>query len=125
MVIVAFLISRAFVRKQPVIQPASVAPAEPINAENIPSFTIIWLLVGLLPIPVLLAFVSPNQSNRALLPVVTIICALCNLCGGIGCLGRIKDAVMRAVLGICLGIFFFLLSWLVAVFEACSQSGGI
>ena len=124
-VVVAFLISRAFVKKLPVIQPVSVVPAQPPTTENIPSFTIIWLLVGLLPIPVLLAFAASSQVDHTVFPVVLIICAICNLCGGIGCLGRIKDAVVRAILGTCLGIFFFLLSWLIAAFEACSHSGGI
>ena len=54
-----------------------------------------------------------------------IVCALCNLLGGLGCLGGIKNIVVRIILGIFLGIFFFLLSWIVAAFHACSGHVGM
>lgn len=119
--ILAFLASRPFVRKKPVI-PEEITPAsEPVKKAYDPAFSFIWLIVGLVPIPMLLVFVSANPPNRSWGPVVLVLCAICNLCGGLGCLGRLKNAGVRIVLGIFLGIFLFLLSWLIAAFQACSH----
>jgi hypothetical protein len=126
-VILAFLISRAFVRKQPGIQPENTTSDALVHTEpkHNPGLAMMWLLVGLVPIPVLLVLVSQNPPNRSWAPVVFIVCAICNLCGGLGCLGGIKNVAVRILLGIFLGVFFFLLSWLVAAFEACSHSGAM
>jgi hypothetical protein len=124
-VVLAFLVSRAFVTRNPEIKQESVTNNEPAKTEYNPAFAFLWLFVGLVPIPILLVFVSSNPPNRSWAPVVLIVCAVCNLCGGLGCLGRIKNVAVRIILGIFLGIFFFLLSWLIAAFEACSHSGGL
>lgn len=124
-VVLAFLVSRAFVARNLGIRQESAPNNQPAKTEYNPAFAFVWLLVGLAPIPILLVFVSSNPPNRSWAPVVLIVCAVCNLYGGLGCLGRIKNVAVRVILGIFLGIFFFLLSWLVAAFEACSHSGGI
>jgi hypothetical protein len=131
--IVGYLVSRVFAAKKPRGESESMAaievnPDEVVPMQPNPASALVWLMVGLAPIPILLMFVSSNSSNapnQTWAPVVLIVCGLCNLCGGLGCLGRIKNMGVRVVLGIFLGIFFFLLSWLIALFEACSHSGGI
>jgi len=123
--LLAFLTSRLFPRRMPEIQEDNEPASEPVKTEHNPAFAFAWLLVGLAPIPILLVFVSSNPPNRSWAPFVLVVCAVCNLCGGLGCLGRLQNIGVRIILGICLGIFLFLLSWIVAAFEACSHSGGI
>jgi hypothetical protein len=123
--ILAFLASRLFIRKKPGMQEENEPAGGPVKPEPDPAFAFTWLLVGLVPIPILLVFASSNPPNPTYAPYVLVGCAICNLCGGLGCLGRLKNIGVRIILGILLGVFFFLLSWIVALFEACSHSGGI
>jgi len=125
LVIVAFLVSRMFVLGKPRIQEENVPADVPVKVEYNPAYALAWLMVGLVPIPILLVFASSNPPNRSWGTAVFIICASCNLCGGLGCLGRLKIVGVRIILGLFLGLFFFLLSWLLAAFAACSHSGGI
>jgi hypothetical protein len=83
-------------------------------------FGALWVIVGLLPIPILLTLVASNQP-RPSFPIVLILCALCNLFGGIGCLRSMKEPVSRILLGIMLGGVFFVLSWGIVLFQACSH----
>jgi len=120
--ILAYLDSRAFVRKgdeQPV-------EADPPKNEPDPGRRFLWLLVGLAPILiVLITLSSPGPHSSAAGAALLIICPLCNLLGAFGCLGGIKDPGVRIILGIFLAGFFFCLTAVVAVFQACSQSGSI
>jgi len=84
--------------------------------------SIFWLMVGLAPIPIcLISFATPNPKWGAI-KVLLILCSVCNLLGGIGCLGRIKNVGVRVILGIALAAVFFVLTAIVAVFQACAHS---
>jgi len=98
---------------------------DPDRKESNPAFTLFWLLIGLAPIPILLAMVSARTSHPKWGEIVFLLCTACNLCGGIGCLAGIKNTALRIILGLFLAAFFFVLSWIVAIFQACSHSGGI
>ena len=83
-------------------------------------YTILWLLVGLAPIPIFLISI-PLIKNTTTIPVIIFgICALCSLVGGVGCVGGIKNIGLRVLAGLFLALFFLLLSWTVAAFQACS-----
>jgi hypothetical protein len=107
----------------PQAKPVCISRKETNGKERNAAFAFLWLLVGLAPIPILLVFASsqPPKTHPDLAIAVLIVCALCNLCGAFGCLGGIKNVAVRVILG----IFLFLLSWLVALLEMCSHSGGI
>jgi len=124
-VVLAFLISRAFVGKRPEPPQAGLANSAPNKKIYNPAPAFLWLLVGLAPIPILLAVISSRRPNPTWGVTMLIVCALCNLLGGLGCLGGIKNIGVQIILGIFLAIVFFLLSWIIAVFQACSHSGGL
>lgn len=85
-------------------------------------YTILWLLVGLAPIPIFLISI-PLIKNTTTIPVIIFgICALCSLVGGVGCVGGIKRMGVRVITGLFLAGFFLLLSWVVAAFQACSNT---
>jgi hypothetical protein len=94
--------------------------------KNKPAHAFLWLLVALAPIPLLLIMASAaaNGPVPALGPIL-ILSLICCLVGGIGCLRGIRNIAVRVILGIFLACFFFGLSVIVALFEACSHSGGI
>jgi hypothetical protein len=125
--ILAYFVSRAFAGKDVKTSQDSATDSNPKGKERNAAFAFLWLLVGLVPIPILLVFASSQKPSPHpdLAIAVLIVCALCNLCGGLGCLGGIKNVAVRVIFGIFLGIFLFLLSWLVALLEMCSHSGGI
>jgi len=93
------------------------------------AFIFIWLLVGVAPIPMVLIMISSAKPGSALaqslFPIALLVVPVCNLLGGIGCLGGIKNVFVRVVLGVLLASFFFALTVIVAVFQACSQSSPI
>ena len=94
-----------------------------------PAFIFVWLLVGLAPIPMVLIMISAvkpgSAMSQSLFPIALVLVPACNLVGGIGCLGGIKNIAVRIILGILLAAFFFALTAIVAIFQACSQSGPI
>ena len=98
---------------------------DPNRKEHNPAFIFVWLLIGLAPIPILLAMVSSRTPQPAWAISIFLFCVACNLCGGIGCLAGIKNTALRIILGFFLAAFFFVLSWIIAIFQACSHSGGI
>jgi hypothetical protein len=106
----------------PVMCPACGRKLQP--GENAPprnlGFDGLWIIVGLLPIPILLTLAGSNQPRPGA-PIILILCTLCNLVGGIGCLGSMKNLALRTVLGVLLGGVFFVLSWGIALFQACSH----
>jgi hypothetical protein len=123
--ILVYLASRASrVKNSALLQGDTVKNKDDKNEHN-PTAAFLWLLVGLAPIPLLLVFASANAPHPVLAASALIICLICNLCGGIGCLGGIKNAAVRIILGLFLAAFFFGLSVIVALFQACSHSGGI
>jgi hypothetical protein len=91
--------------------------------EKNPMIAICWLVVGLAPIPILLSVMSSNGAHPSWInPIyLFLFCALLNLIGGIGCLTDVKDSGTRMGFGILLGIFFFLLTWGIVLFQACSH----
>ena len=95
---------------------------EPGKDPKSSDFIFIWLVIGLLPIPILLSALSPNGGRPSWMgPWVLIVCGLMNLVGGIGCMSGLKDPAGRVALGFLLGCFFFALSWGLALFQACSH----
>jgi hypothetical protein len=80
-----------------------------------------WLMVGLAPILILLLAVSGNGLSPGDLMSLLVLCVVCNLIGGFGCARNVKDWVARIALGLVLAGCFFVLSVIVAVFEACSH----
>ncbi|HXC34908.1 MAG TPA: hypothetical protein VNV43_03485 [Candidatus Acidoferrales bacterium] len=88
-----------------------------------PAIAFLWLMVGLAPTVILLAFVSSSDPPpKWVNPVfVLLFCALCNLAGGIGCVRNIKDGLLRSILGLFLAFCFFVLSIVIALFQACSH----
>ena len=124
--ILIYLAVRAARGKNAAILDGKIAKDDELEkGEFNPAFGFLWLLVGLAPIPILLVAVSSNPPHSNLGIALLIICPLCNLCGGIGCLGGIKNVAVRIILGLFLAAFFFCLSVLVALLQACSHSGGI
>ena len=93
--------------------------SDPDNKD--PIVAIMWLLVGLVPIVILLSITSSRPSHLPM-GVVLIGCAACNLLGGFGCLRGIKNAGTRFVLGLFLSGFLFVLSWGIAILQACSHA---
>ncbi|HXI70424.1 MAG TPA: hypothetical protein VNN22_08730 [Verrucomicrobiae bacterium] len=92
------------------------------NQEQKFPFAFFWLIVGLIPIPVLLALGSPNGAHSSWAGATVLVCALCSLCGGMGCAGGIKNAGGRLIVGFLLASFFLFLSWVIAGFQAVSHS---
>ena len=86
------------------------------------TITLIWLAVGLAPIPILLSLASASahfQESAGL--ALFFLCIVCNLIGAFGCVRNVKDPLFRNTLGLFLAGCFFVLSVIVAVFEACSH----
>lgn len=85
--------------------------------------TLIWLIVGLAPIPILLLAVSAAGASQGATGGVSllILCVICNLLGGFGCARNVKDSVSRIFLGLSLSGCFFVLCVIVAVFQACAH----
>jgi hypothetical protein len=113
---------------QPAIASKSVTTdgPHPNQYQSDPAFAFLWLLVGLAPIPFLLAIISSKSGPTLLNPIVVfLVCALCNLVGGFGCVRSIKNGALRVILGLFLGAFFFVLSWGIAFFQACSGHVGM
>jgi hypothetical protein len=79
-----------------------------------------WLLVGLAPVLVLLGFMSHQRPFPSWGVYIFLGCAVCNLLGGIGCLSSLKSG-NRVIFGVLLGGFFFVLSWGMVLFQACSH----
>ena len=124
-VFVTFVVWRLFVRRNPEPAPVQTTADQPAQTECDLVFAVMWLLVGLAPIPVMLIFASSSTPKSSLFPAILVTGAICSLCGGLGCVAQIKNSGARIILGIFLGIFFLLFSWLAAVFVACSHSGGM
>jgi preprotein translocase subunit SecG len=99
---------------------------EPNRKDDRSEHAFLWVLLGLAPILMVLVMMSYVKGGTAeahtLYPIMLILVPACNLAGGIGCLRGIEDAALRIILGILLGAFFFVLTVVVAVFQACSQS---
>jgi hypothetical protein len=123
--ILVYLASRAARGKNSALLQGDTVKNNDGKSEHNPTAAFLWLLVGLAPIPLLLVLASANAPHPTLAASALIICPICNLCGGIGCLGGIKNAAVRIILGLFLAAFFFGLSVIVALFQACSHSGGI
>lgn len=99
---------------------ATEPPSDPQRPEAPePGNAIFWLLLGLAPIPILL--VTMQYPSRALGPVVVTGCAACNLIGALGCLRGIRELGARVFLALLLGGAFFVLSWIVVLYQACSH----
>jgi hypothetical protein len=98
----------------------------PNQHQSDPAFAFLWLLVGLAPIPILLVIISSKNAPRLLDPIaVFFVCTLCNLVGGFGCVRSVKNVALRVILGLFLGAIFFVLSWVIAIFQACSGHVGM
>lgn len=124
--VLIYLTVRAARGKNAAILDGKIAKGDELKkGEFNPAFAFLWLLVGLAPAPILLIAASSNTQGRNSAIPLLIICMLCNLCGGIGCLGGIKNVAVRIILGLFLAVFFFGLSVLIALWQACSRSGGI
>jgi hypothetical protein len=107
---------------------APTHPPDPAKEKKSdPAWSFLWLVVGLAPIPILLGVVSSHAGygNTRWDAPLFIICGICSLVGGLGCVGFIKNIAVRIIVGLFLAVGFLLLSWLIAAFAACSQSGGI
>ena len=85
-------------------------------------YTILWLLVGLAPIPIFLIGIPLIVHTTTFPAILFGVCALCSLVGGVGCAGGIKNIGLRVLTGLFLAGFFLLLSWVVAAFQACSNT---
>ena len=121
--LLAYFASRHFVRGKS-DQSSSVTTDQKQKERN-PATTFVWLLVGLAPIPMALIIISAKPgapAAQSFLLCAMILAPVCNLLGGIGCLGGIKNVAVRVILGILLSAFFFALTVVVAVFQACSNS---
>ena len=95
---------------------------EPPEKNDKSAFALLWLMVGLVPIAILLSFPSTNGGPPFTHPgLILILCGICNVVGGIGCVSGVKDPGTRLTLGLLLAGFFFVLSWGVALFQACSH----
>jgi hypothetical protein len=125
-VILAWVVARAFAGKDS--RPDAARPPVPGTAGGPDKKThdrplaILWLPVGLVPIPVLLVMFSLNSKPSSWAVVVVLVaCVACHLLGGFGCVGGIKNTAVRIILGIFLALFFFLLTAVVVLFQACSH----
>jgi len=92
----------------------------PINTTSNAGLGALWLVVGLLPIPILLLTMGSNSSKNGA-PFILILCCLLNLVGGIGCLSSVKNPVVRVCCGLLLAGLFFVLSCAIVLFQACSH----
>ena len=98
----------------------------PNQYQSDPAFAFLWLLVGLAPIPFLLAIMSSKIGPTLLNPmVVFLLCAFCNLVGGFGCVRSVKNGALRLIFGLFLAAIFFVLSWIIAIFQASSGHVGM
>jgi hypothetical protein len=85
--------------------------------------TFLWLLVGLAPIGIWLIVLTsrPAQRSSTLGSILFFGCVACNLLGGFGCVRNVKDVLVRIILGLFLTVFFFVLSLVIPLFQACSH----
>jgi hypothetical protein len=99
----------------------------PNQYQSDPAFAFLWLLVGLAPILILLVIMTSGGGRpRGLDPAaVFLVCALCNLVGGFGCVRSVKNGALRVIFGLFLAAIFFVLSWVIAIFQACSGHMGM
>jgi len=86
-VILAFLLSRAFVRNKPDPQQDGATNNLRNEKQRNPAMTLVWLSVGLAPIPILLALVSKKTPDPDWGMFIFFLCVICNLLGGLGSLG--------------------------------------
>ncbi len=95
----------------------------PNPKDSNPVVVFLWFLLGMLPIPVVLFLSQPNAPHPVWLnfQVLLVFSIVCNVVGGIGCLRRVKDDVSRVILGFFLGLLFFIICCVTAVFMACSN----
>ena len=94
---------------------------EPNNSKDKGGLAMLWVLVGLLPIPILFVATDSRAPHPGFFPAGLVLCVLCNLAGGIGCLQSVKHPVARVFFGLLLSGVFFVLSCIVALFQACSH----
>ncbi len=85
---------------------------------------LVYLVLGLIPIPILLLMAAmKTPPSGGVVGTVVAVCGGCSLAGGIGCVGRVRNIGVRIGLGLLLGVVFMVLSWFVALLEACSKGG--
>jgi hypothetical protein len=85
--------------------------------------TLIWLMVGLAPIPILLLLASASaQVQESVGLALFFLCVVFNLIGAFGCVRNVEGGASRIIFGLFLAAGFFVLSVVAAVFEACSNT---
>ena len=95
---------------------------KPAPKEPNPMVTFFWFLIGITPIPIFLIITGQDAIPGWLnFPSILGICFVCNVLGGIGCLRRVKKGDLRVVYGTLLGLVFFGICAVVALFVACSN----
>ena len=124
-IVAAYFVSRMIRRKDAESLQETTPYTNAPTTEYNPVPTFLWLLVGLAPIPMFLAVLSPRSSNPNLALFSFAFCVICSLLAGLGCLQGVKNIAVRIIFGILLGACFFVLSCVVAIFQACSHMGSI
>ena len=81
--------------------------------------SLIWLMVGFLPIPILRILTGPKGPE----PLLLFLCFILNFAGSVGCFWRLESRGIAVLFGLILGFVLFGLSLLVAVFQSCSKNG--
>jgi hypothetical protein len=102
-------------------EPNQINPNEPKEKSSGPT-PFGWFLIGLIPIPIWLLFVtgSGDPPSRMAAMTILVITIVCNLVGGIGCMENFSPYIIALViLGIFIAAFLFALTMVVAVFVGC------
>lgn len=100
-------------------------PPQPDGTGGSPVSTVFWLFVAFIPSMVSLLLFQTKNPPQWSLSALLFLAAACCLCSGLGVLARMKDQVVRIVLGLVLAGVFFVLNVLVVLFIGCSGMGRI
>lgn len=72
------------------------------------AITFIWLIVGLLPVPILILVTSVIGVSQGIDGIFLLfLCVTCNLLGGFGCARNLKNQAARIALALFLAGCFF------------------
>jgi FtsH-binding integral membrane protein len=83
-------------------------PNNPAPKFNNTAITFIWLIVGLLPIPILILVTSVIGVSQGIDGIFLLfLCVTCNLLGGFGCARNLKNQAARITLALFLAGCFF------------------
>jgi FtsH-binding integral membrane protein len=98
------------------------SPNNPNPKNKSAAITLIWLMVGLAPVPILVLVTSVIGVSQGLDGIFLLfLCVTCNLLGGFGCARNLKNQAARIALGLFLAGCFFVATVIIPILVGFSH----